>query len=71
MKPETPVRKQQANALAGPSGVVGDSARGKISQEPGRPSRVGAKATNVRRENITVGTALKGVGEAHSSVEAG
>jgi len=33
MKPEKiPVRKQQAKALAGPSGVVGDSARGKIGR---------------------------------------
>ena len=40
-------------------------------EEPGRPYRVGAKATNGRREDITVAAALGGVGEAHSSEEAG
>ena len=33
--------------------MVGDSARGKISQEPGRSCRVEAKATNALREDIT------------------
>jgi hypothetical protein len=32
MKPDRPVVKQQAQAAIGPSGVVGDSARGKISR---------------------------------------
>jgi len=30
MKPDRPVVKQQARAAIGPSGVVGDSARGQI-----------------------------------------
>ena len=34
-------------------------------EEPGRPDREGARATNARREYITGGAALKGVGEAH------
>jgi hypothetical protein len=33
------MRKQQANALMKLSGVEGDSAQGKIRQEPGRPGR--------------------------------
>jgi hypothetical protein len=40
-------------------------------EEPGRPCRVGAKATNARREDITGDAALQGVGEARSSEEAG
>jgi hypothetical protein len=40
-------------------------------EEPGRPYREGARATNARREYITGGAALKGVGEAHTSEEAG
>jgi len=45
--------KQQARAAMGPSGMVGDSARGKISQEPGRSCREEARATNEAREYIT------------------
>jgi hypothetical protein len=40
-------------------------------EEPGRPCRVGARATNARREDITGEAALEGVGEAHTSKEAG
>jgi hypothetical protein len=40
-------------------------------EEPGRPGKVGARATNARREDITGEAALSGVGEAHSSEEAG
>ena len=40
-------------------------------EEPGRPYRVEAQATNARREDITGEAALWGVGEAHSSGEAG
>ena len=41
------------------------------AEEPGRPGKVGAKATNARREDITGEAALEGVGEAHTSKEAG
>ena len=37
----------------------------------GRPCREEAQATNGRREDITDAAALKGVGEAHTSEEAG
>jgi hypothetical protein len=40
-------------------------------EEPGRPCRVEAQATNARREDITDAAALWGVGEAHTSEEAG
>jgi len=46
-KLRTPVRKQQARALAGPSGVVGDSARGKISRGASEAGGV-AEGANVK-----------------------
>jgi hypothetical protein len=69
MKPETPVGKQQASAPAGPSGVVGDSARGQIGREAWETRREAAGAANVPREEHNRGVALSGVGEARMVAE--
>ena len=46
--------KKRANAAIEPSGVVGDSARGKMSRGTWETQRGGGLFTNVWRENITV-----------------
>jgi hypothetical protein len=70
MKPDTG-GEATGKHLPGFSGWLGAARVERSAEEPGRPCRVGAKATNVRREDITGVAALKGVGEAHSSEEAG
>ena len=57
-------------AHAGLSGVVGDSARGKTSQEPGRPAGVIVIAQRgAGMHNPAYRGTPSGVGEAHSSDE--
>jgi hypothetical protein len=66
-----PVGKQQASAPIGPSGVVGDSARGKISRGAWE-ALSGGSGSDQRGTGIhNRGVARQGVGEAHSSAEAG
>jgi hypothetical protein len=64
--------KQWAEAVVGLPGVRGDSAQGQISQGTWEARQWGsaAKRCNGRREQITAGGLLPGVGEAHSSEEA-
>jgi len=63
--------KQQARAAIGPSGVVGDSARGKISRGAWE-ALSGGSGSDQRAAGIhNFGAAWQGVGEAHSSREAG
>jgi hypothetical protein len=66
-----PVRKQQAKALAGPSGVVGDSARGKIGRGAWEVLLGGSESDQRDTERHNRGAAQQEVGEAHSSEEAG
>jgi hypothetical protein len=64
MKPETSGEATGKHLLGFP-GWLGAARVDRSVEEPGRPCRVGAKATNARWEDITAGTALQGVGEAH------
>ena len=58
--------------LVGPSGVVGDSAQGKISRGTWETRQGGEGIDpNGPREYITEGRPWLGVGEAHTSEEAG
>lgn len=63
--------KQQAYAAIGPSGVVGDSARGKIGRGAWEALSGGSesqqRATGIHNHDA----ARQGVGEAHMSLEAG
>jgi hypothetical protein len=52
-------------------GWLGTARVERLVEEPGRPCREEAKAANARREDITGEAALEGIGEAHSSEEAG
>ena len=59
-------------APAGPSGVVGDSAQGQISRGTWEARQSGdLQRPDGPRESITEGRLWPGVGEAHSSEEAG
>ena len=68
MKPETG-REATGKHLLDFPGWLGAARVNRSVEEPGRPYRVGAQATNGRREDITDAAALWGVGEAHSSAE--
>jgi hypothetical protein len=70
MKPEIG-GEAMSHALAGPSGVVGDSAQGKISRGTWETRQSGERERdpNGPREYITEGRFWPGVGEAHSSAE--
>jgi hypothetical protein len=46
--------KKRVYAAMGPPGVIGDSARGKMSRGTWETQRGGGLSTNVWRENITV-----------------
>jgi hypothetical protein len=70
MKPDTG-GEATGKHLPGLPGWLGAARVERSVEEPGRSFRVGAKATNVRRKDITGAAALKGVGEAHTSEEAG
>jgi hypothetical protein len=70
MKPDTG-GEATGKHLPGLPGWLGAARVNRSAEEPGRPNREGAKATNARREYITGEAALKGVGEAHSSEETG
>ena len=74
--PPTRMKSVTAGEATGehPAGLPGwlGTARGDRSvEEPGRPCLVEAKATNARREDITVVAVGQGDGEACSSEEAG
>ena len=62
--------KQRERALVGLSGVVGDSARGQISQGTWETRSGGGQAIDCQREEITAGGLGPGVGQARSSAEA-
>jgi len=65
------VVKQQAQAAIGPSGVVGDSARGKISRGAWE-ALSGGSASDQRAAGIhNRGAVRQGVGKAHSSGDTG
>ena len=68
MKPDTGGEATGKHPLDFP-GWLGAARVDRSVEEPGRPFRVGAQATNVRWEDITGAAALEGVGEAHSSKE--
>ena len=70
MKPDTGGEATGKHSPGLP-GWLGAARVKRSAEEPGRPSRVGAKANNAGREYITDAAALKGVGEAHTSEEAG
>ena len=64
----------EANRHKQPSdlpGWLGTARVERSAEEPGRPCRVEAEATNVPREYITVAAARQGVGEAQSSGDTG
>jgi hypothetical protein len=61
MKPDTG-GEATGKHLPGSPGWLGAARVERSVEEPGRPCRVGAKATNERREDITGAAALKGVG---------
>jgi hypothetical protein len=65
--------KQRVEAVARLSGVIEDGACGQISQEPGRPIQAegGLNFLDLRQEKNNWRSAWMGVGEAHSSEEAG
>ena len=64
-----PIAKRRAYAAVGLFGVIEDSGRRQISQEPGRPGSV--MFQHPRREGIhNLSSAESGVGEAHSSADA-
>jgi hypothetical protein len=65
------VVKQRVLAAIGLSGVVGGGARGQISQGTWETRLSGGRATNGVREDITASGLGSGVGQAHSSEEAG
>jgi hypothetical protein len=69
-KPDT-VREATGEHLTGSPGWLGTARVDRSAEEPGRPCKVGAKVTNARREDITGVAAGQGVGEAHTSEEAG
>ena len=68
MKPATGGEATGKHPLGFP-GWLGAARVDRSVEEPGRPFRVGAQATNVRREDITGAAAWEGVGEAHSGEE--
>ncbi len=65
--------KQRVEAIVRLSGVIEDGACGQISWEPGRPIQAEGGWTDLklRREKNNRWSAWMGVGEAHSSEEAG
>src|SRR5258708_14933176 len=71
VKPATGEEVKREWYITGPSGVVGDSAQGKIRRGTWETRRCGSgNATNALREYITVRRHRPGGGEAHSSGEA-
>jgi hypothetical protein len=66
-----PLVKQQAQATSGPSGVVGDSARGKSSRGAWEALSGGSRSDQRTMGRHNRRAAWQGVGEAHSSEEAG
>ena len=71
VKPATGEGVQREHYITGLSGVVGDSAQGKIRRGTWETRRYGTGDwTNRPREYITVEGCRPGVGEAHSSEEA-
>ena len=70
MKPETGGEETGKHPSDFP-GWLGAARVDRSVEEPGRPGRVAAKVVHGPREDITEHSALSGVGEAHSSGEAG
>ena len=63
--------KQQAQAAMGPSGVVGDSAWGRISRGAWEALQGGSESDQRAAGRHNRRAAVQGVGEARSSEEAG
>jgi hypothetical protein len=70
MKPDTG-DEEWAQAVVGLSGVLGDGARGQIRRGTWEARRSGGVTANALGESITLEAARPGIGQAHSSGEAG